>query len=237
MRFLQGWGRVPKVAGALSMALLAAGCGNVTQLRVDDGSAPIGSLRAVHRFSGGPGGGGLEFDFQGVRGESNQGLDTFESATLGGQTLQGPAQLHHRAEAVHAQLSYNHRLFVGSPVEFEWFAGVALHRLRWTTTGGTAPPGGLNFARTWYGPAGGVGTRFVLGPKAALELRFSAAVEFDNVDGSRSSAEAAFAFSPVPDLQLRVGIADSRSSYEPVSLSSDLRLRTRGPFLGLAFAF
>jgi hypothetical protein len=126
---------------------------------------------------------------------------------------------------------------VGAPVEFEWFAGVALHRLRWQTSGGSAPPGGITVSRTWYGPAGGVGARFVLGPKAALELRFSAAAEFDNLDGSRSSAEAAFAFSPVPDVQLRVGLADSRSSHEPVSSSSDLRLRTRGPFLGLAFAF
>ncbi len=230
-------GRAAQLAGALASALLAAGCGSPKELRVDDGSAPIGSLRAVYRFGGGPGGGGLEVDFQGVRGESNQALNSFESATLDGQTLQGPAQLNHRAEAVHAQLAYNHRLFVGSPVELEWFAGVALHRLRWTTTGGTAPPGGLQFARTWYGPAGGVGTRFALGPKAALELRYSAAVEYDNIDGSRSSAELAFAYSPVPEVQLRVGFADSRSSYEPVSVNSDLRLRTRGPFLGLNLQF
>lgn len=236
MRFLQGRGR--PLAGIFTIAALAAGCSSPTRLHVDDGSTPVGSFRAVHRFGGASsGGGGLEIDVQSVRGQASQALASTESAQLGDQALQGPAQLLHTAEAQHVQLAYNRRLFVDSPVELEWFAGVAAHQLRWHTTGGGAPADGARFKNSWYGPAGGVMARFKLGSAAAVELRYAAAVELSSLDGSRTSVELAFAFSPVQQMQLRLGFADARSSHDADSATSDLRLRARGPFAGLAFAF
>jgi hypothetical protein len=225
------------LALALLTTALLTGCGSYTDLRADDGSTPVGSLRAVHRFGGGPGGGGLELDLQGVRGKATQQLASFDQANLGNQTIRGPVQLQHTAEAQHAQLAYNHRLFVNAPVEFEWFAGVALHRIQWRTSSSNPADPRLAFTNTWYGPAGGVAARFKLGPIVALEMRYSGAAEFDSLDGSRASAEVALAISPVQQVQLRLGFADSRSSYQPDGSASDLRLRARGPFAGLALAF
>ncbi len=223
------------VASLAALALLTA-CGNASQLKLDDNSAPVGSLRATHRFAGGPGGGGLELDVQAVRARGRQALDAFDLVTLGGRSISGPGTLTHEVRVQHAQLAYNHRLFAGAPVEFEWFAGAALHRLDWRSTGAPSDPV-LQRRQSWWGPAGGVAGRFNLGPITALELRYGAALEYGELAGSRNSTELALALRPTPAVALRLGLAETRSQFEAIDGNSDLVLRARGPFLGLALSF
>lgn len=230
-----GTTRTP-LALVVVLATLAAGCSNVSQLRVDDNSAPVASLRATHRFGGGPGGGGLELDVQSVKAEGRQALESFNVATLDRQSLTGPLILRHEARVQNVQLAYNHRLFAGAPAEFEWFAGAALHRIDWRTVAGPADAQ-LRLRNTWWGPAGGVAGRFRLGPMAALELRYAAAIEYSDLNGSRNSTELALAFTPTPAVALRMGLADTRSRLEQSNGDSDLILRARGPFAGLALSF
>ncbi len=227
----------PTLAFALiAAAVFATGCSNVSQLRLDDDRSPVGSVRATHRFGGGPGGAGLELDVQAVRGKGTQALDAFDGVTLDRRSIAGPRTLDHEVRAQHLQLAYNHRLFVGAPVEFEWFAGAALHRIDWTTTATPADPT-LKLRNTWWGPAGGVTGRFNLSPLLALELRYAAAAEYTNLNGSRNSTELALALTPSPAVALRFGLADTRSFLDSGDGNSDLVLRVRGPFLGLALQF
>lgn len=225
----------PALATA-ALALALGGCSNVSQLRLDDNSAPVASLRATHRLGGGPGGAGLELDVQAVRGKGTQALGATETVVLDPGSISGPRTLNHDVRTQHLQLAYNHRLFAGSPVEFEWFAGAALHRIDWTTTANPGDPT-LQRRNTWWGPAGGVAGRFNLSPMLALELRYGAAVEYTNLNGVRNSTELALALTPSPAVALRVGVADTRSALDPGNGDSDLVLRVRGPFLGLALQF
>lgn len=229
-------GRARVALALVAVAALTSGCGYVSQLRVDDTGTPVASLRATHRFSGGPGGGGIELDLQSARAEGRQGLDSLDTATLGGRSVSGPAVLSHQVKLQHLQLSYNHRLFAGAPVELEWFAGAALHRLDWRST---ATPGALalDSRAQWWGPAGGAAGRLRLGAQLALELRYAGALEYAKLGGSRASLELALAYQPVPGLALRAGMADTRSQLQALDGDSDLVLRARGPFLGLALGF
>ena len=56
----------------ICLICLLAGCGNITQLHVADNSTAIVSARAVHRFGGGPGGGGLELEVSAVKARGEQ---------------------------------------------------------------------------------------------------------------------------------------------------------------------
>jgi hypothetical protein len=225
-----------KTALPLLLAAWMAGCSNASRLQLADNSAPIASLRAVHRIGGGPGGAGLELDVQAVRAKGRQALDAFDLVQLGGRSISGPGTLSHDVRVQHLQLAYNHRLFAGAPVEFEWFAGGALHRLDWRSSGTPADPV-LERRRSWWGPAGGVAGRFNLGPITALELRYAAALEYGELLGSRNSTELALALRPVPGVALRLGLAETRSQFDAIDGDSDLVLRARGPFLGLALSF
>ena len=228
-----------RCAGALlAAAALTAGCGNVTQLHVDDRSSPIVSARAVHRFGGGPGGAGLELEVSSVRARGEQRLSAFESVSVGTQSVTGPALLVHNARVQHAQLVYNHRLFAGRPAELEWFVGAAWVQATWESVSFNTADPRLSNRTNWYGPAGGVLGRLRLAPLLALELRYSAAIDLSTRrDGaSRNSTEAAFAFRAAPALLLRAGLGESRSWVQPDS-SSELAVRVRGPFVSLGLDF
>jgi hypothetical protein len=226
-------------AAALCFAVLASGCGNITQLHIDDNSSQIFSARAVHRLGSGPGGGGLELELSGVRARGEQQLGAFETATLGTQSISGPALLRHDARVEHAQLVYNHLLFAGRPVEFEWFAGAAWVKTSWQSVSANAADPRLTKESRWYGPAGGVLARLRLAPVLALELRYSGAVDLSTQrdNGSRNSTELALAFKPVPALALRAGLGEMRSWLRPELLSTELSVRARGPFLNLGLDF
>lgn len=226
-------------AALLAAAALTAGCGNVTQLHVDDRSSPIVSARAVHRFGGGPGGAGLELEVSSVRARGEQQLSAFESVSVGSQFVAGPALLVHNARVQHAQLVYNHLLFAGRPAELEWFVGAAWVRATWESVSLNPGDPRLSNRSNWYGPAGGVLGRLRLAPPLALELRYSAAVDLSarRDGGSRNSTEAALAFRAAPSLLLRAGLGESRSWVQPEFSSSELAVRVRGPFVSLGLDF
>lgn len=226
-----------RLGAATAAAAALVGCGNLTQLHVDDGSKAIVSARAVHRFGGGPGGPGIELEYASVRGRDEQRLEPFESASLHGQSISGPVLLRHTARVQHAQLVYNHRLFAGRPVEFEWFAGAAWVNTRWESVSANAADPRLVHDGNWRGPTGGVLGRLRLAPHLAAELRYSGAVDLSSSrdNGSRNATELALAFSPAPALRLRAGWGESRSWTRPELGSTELSVRIRGPFLSLGF--
>lgn len=223
-------------AAALLLALLTAGCGLFPQpVSLNDSDTATGSLRVLHRFGGGPG--GLEADYQGLRARGTQALAAFSDVTFDGNTLTGPALLDHKVSLHHAHLVYNRRLFGGSPVQFEWFAGAAAHRLSWSTASNAAGTPGLQTTRNWVGATGGVTGVLAFHPALELQLRYSGAVSVESMTATRNAAELVLAWTPVPPLQLRLGYGQNQSNYELVDGNSDLRLRTRGPFLGLQLGF
>ena len=234
--------RIDRPSNALALlatGALLAGCGSVTQLHVDDHSTQIVSARAVHRFGPGPGGGGLELEVSSLRGRGGQTLNAFETATLGSQSISGPARLQHTARVQHAQLVYNQLLFAGRPVELEWFAGAAWVQTAWQSTSANAADPRLTNKADWVGPAGGALGRLRLAPWLALELRYSAAIDASRGGGntSRNATELALAFKPAPALSLRAGLGESRSWLHPELASTELSVRVRGPFLNLGLEF
>lgn len=227
--------RTPVAAAVLASASLA-GCGLFPQpVALNDKGVTTASVRVLHRFGGGPG--GLEADYQGLRASGTQALAAFSDVTFDGNTITGPALLDHRVNQHHAHLVYNRRLFAGNPVQMEWFAGAAAHRLSWSTASNTPGTPGLQTTRSWVGATGGVVGVLAVSPGLEMQLRYSGAVSVESMTASRNAAELVLAWSPVPALQLRLGYAQNQSNYELVDGNSDLRLRTRGPFLGLQLGF
>lgn len=232
---MQAIRRVATAVAALGAALMG-GCGVFPQpVALNDKGVATASLRVLHRFGGGPG--GLEADYQGLRARGTQALGEFSDVTFDGNTITGPALLDHRVNLHHAHLVYNRRLFTGSPVQMEWFAGAAAHRLAWSTASRTPGAPALQTARNWVGATGGVTGVLVLNPALELQLRYSGAVSVESITAGRNAGELVLAWSPAPQLQLRLGYAQSLASFELVDGNSDLRLRTRGPFAGLQIGF
>lgn len=230
-------GSMLRATAALAAAALAGGCGNYTQLHVDDTSTPIFSARALHRFGAGPGGGGLELEVSSIHASGEQRLSAGATATLGTQFVAGPVVLSHSARVQHAQLVYNHLLFAGRPIELEWFAGGAWADASWESMSSNAADPRLVSQSGWYGPAGGALGRLRLAPHLALELRYSAAVDLSSGPdtGSRNSTELVLAFKPAPWFTLRAGVGESRSWVRPEFVDSELSVRVRGPFFSLGF--
>ncbi len=222
-------------AALVAATAIMAGCTTATPLRINDHQT-ISSLRAVHRFGSGPGGGGLEASLSGQRGQAQQALAAGDRARINDIEIVGPATMAHRAEALHAQLAYNHRLFAGGPVELEWFAGVASHRLDWQTAAGAAAAP-VRLRESWVGPAGGVAGRVRLGPQLAAALRYDVAMDGRGFSAGHQALELVLAWAPVPAWELRAGFAQSRSWVQSVSPEADLELRSSSPFLGLALNF
>jgi hypothetical protein len=223
----------------LSLAALLGGCSSPRTLNVEDHSAPIFTARAVHRFGGlDAGGAGLEFEAHSARGEATQTLAGSDWVSLGNRDILGPVTLASRARTEHVQLTYNHLLFAGRPMEMEWFAGATASRLKWDTRSFRATDLPLSASHSWFGPVGGIAARIRLAPSLALEGRFSGAIALRSDFGSsRANAELALAWSPLPQLQLRAGIAESDADASGHVSDSDLSLRVRGPFAGLTLAF
>lgn len=221
------------VAVVVFVPLVVTGCGNFTQLDLNDKSAMHLSVRALHRFGVGPGGGGIEGELTSVRATGGQQLGATQTATLNDQSISGPANLTHTARVQHAQVVYNHLLFAGRPVEMEWFAGVAWQRLSWHTASTTSSDPRLTLQSDWVGPAGGALGRVRLNPSLALELRYGAATRLTGGAGSRGSTELALAFKPAPPLVLRLGYAKSNAFDHQSNVSTEVFVSARGPFLSL----
>lgn len=232
-------GRLWRAGLILAAAVVATGCGNITELRADDASSPLGSVRIQHRFGGGPGGPGVELDVSSVRARGEQRLGDFQSATVGGQSIIGPAQINNTARVHQAQLLYNHLLFAGRAVELEWFVGGTWVQTKWESISTRATDPRLAARKSWYGPAGGALGRLRLGPHLALELRAWGAtdVSTDRDSGGANQAELALAFKPAPQMALRVGLAQHESTMRPEQLDTRLSVRARGLFVGLGFEF
>lgn len=231
--------RTLRLAAALAAVALGSACGNITQLHADDASSALVTARAVHRFSGGPGGGGVELEVSAAHARGEQALGEFSTASLGGASITGPTQLRHTARVQQAQLFYNHLLFAGRPVELEWFVGGAWVQTSWQSVSARSTDPRLSSRTSWYGPAGGALARLRLSPLLALELRASGSVDLSakRDGGSSNSAEVALAFKPVPALALRAGYGLHESSTRPELLSTELSVRARGLFLGLGLEF
>lgn len=220
---------------AVPLALLA-GCAG-TSLGIRDNSAPTYSARVDFRFAPG-GGAGLELDAHGVRGEGRQQLSASETATLGGRTVNGPALLTHDARVDAGHVAYHHIHFREQPVQLEWFAGIGAARVRWRSVADVAGQSELAKTESWNGPMAGVGLRWRINPWVGLDARTWTMTElsfFD--DNTRSGTEVALAFTPTPPLRLRLGWAGSTTRMQNSSIDSNVSLRTRGPFAGVALAF
>ena len=228
-----------RLGAVLAVAMMATACGNITQLYADDASSPLVTARAVHRFGGGPGGGGIELEVSSARARGEDTLGEFSTASLGGRSVTGPTQLRHSARVQQAQLFYNHLLFAGRPVELEWFVGGSWLQTSWESLSARPADPVLSSRTNWYGPAGGALARLRLGPTLALELRASGSVDVSSRGdgGAANSAELALAFKPAAALSLRAGYGLHESSARPELLSTELSVRARGLFLGLGLDF
>jgi hypothetical protein len=232
-------GRASRVGAVLATAALAAACSSGTALRAGDASSPLVSMRMQHRFGGAPGGGGVELNLTDARASGEQQLGDFNSATLGDNTVNGPAQLKHTARVQQVQLLYNHLLFAGRLVEMEWFVGGTWVQTHWESISANPAHPRLSERESWYGPAGGVLGRLRLSPQLALEARTSSTVVAlgGSDGGGAASVEVALAFKPVPQLALRAGIGRYESSFRSEPLTTHFSADARGLFIGLGLEF
>jgi hypothetical protein len=228
-----------RIGLALGAVMAAAGCTTVEPLNIKDSSALSYTARAVYRLT--PARAGLEVEVGQVRGRDTQQLDAGRTAELRGQQFAGPMTLDNVATLRHAHFVYNHLLFPTRPVEMEWFAGVSGLRLNWSTTPvNPAQPAVSERIGSW-GPTAGLVGRWKISPQLALEARGSLMATLlgsPAFEGNRGASEIAFAFSPVPELRLRLGYAESSTRLERRDFqvdSSEVSFKTRGPTLGLAF--
>lgn len=221
---------------ALVGASLLAGCGWSTRVFVKD-QAPLAAARATWRLGEAA---GIEVGVARARGAGTQQIDAADEVAIGGQRIDGPVLLQHRANYAHAHLAYRHRIPLGSRFEFEWMAGATAARSRWQTTSERATDPVLQTRVAWRGALGGVTGRLKLDEQFALELRgvgaLSARSSFG--EGDYSFSELVVAWRPAAGgLVVRGGIADLSALTRGRGNDSEQLLRVRGPYLNLGLEF
>lgn len=228
--------RAARALAALAAALLLGGCGWSTRLFVKD-DAPIAAARATWRLGEAA---GFEVGAARVRATGPQQLQNAESADLGGQRVDGPVELQHRALHEHGYLAYRHRIPLGSRFELEWLAGATAVRTRWQTTSARATDPVLEGRVNWRGAVGGVGGRLKLDEQFSLEVRGHGAAGVRNSlgEGDYTFGEVVFAWRPAPSgLVLRGGFAQLSALSRGRNNDSEQWMRVRGPYLNLGLEF
>jgi len=184
---------------------------------------------------------GVEAEYARAITQGDQTVNANEAITLKGNSIFGPQEVRH-----HADLRYGHlgmgviKRFSGmlSGLELEVFAGLGETRLELRSSIRTSTPGTLDATYASSGISLGVGPRFDLTDKLAIEARLQV------LNGLPLSwrdrlvyPEIGFRYRPVRNLALRAGYA--QLEYTPARNGGDssINVRARGPFLGLQLAF
>lgn len=228
--------RRARAVAAVAGAALLGGCGWSTRAYVKDQN-PLAAGRATWRLGEAA---GLEVAVARARGTGTQQLGEFESISLGGERVDGPVSVAHRATHEHAHLAYRHRIPFGSRFEFEWLAGATAARSRWQTTSERVTDPVLQGRVSWRGAVGGVVGRVKLDEQFSLELRGvgAAGARSSFGDGDYSFNELVFAWRPASrGLVLRGGIAELSSLTRGRDNDSEQLLRVRGPYLNVGLEF
>jgi hypothetical protein len=224
----------------LGAAAALGGCYTPQALNIKDSEAMSYSARATWRLTPTPRG-GLEVEVGQVRGSDVQALPDFNTVTLGGRSITGPVTLQNEATLRHGHFVYNHLLFPNRPVEMEWFAGIAALRLDWTTTPTTPAQPAISHRLGTWGGTGGVAGRWKINSNFAIEGRLSAMgtlLGTPEYEGTRGAGELVLVLSPVPELRLRLGYAESSTRMQGRDFrnsDSEVSFKTRGPIAGLTF--
>ena len=184
---------------------------------------------------------GVELEYARGAGRSDQQLAGNEYVSLGGNNLQGPQEVHHRAELRYGHLGVTGSQRFGgraSSLEVEWLAGLGAAEFTLVSQSRIAGSPTLSARQGLSGVALGVGPRWSITNELALEGRLQVLHLGPSFGETLWYPEVAVRYRPAKALALRMGY--SSMSYEPSKLNggdSAVRIRISGPFLGLHLIF
>lgn len=245
-------------AAILPAVLVLGACGplpptrDLAPIHVDDRNATVPAARLSWHSDGpetrpGTSNFGVEVEYAQGSGRSDQQVTGNEYISLGGANLLGPQNVRHRAE-----LRYGHVALSGitrfrgkaSWLELQWVAGLGRTELDLRSESRTTTDPALTARYHVTGLALGVGPRWNITEKAALEGRARFLWSWTDSTFDRLAhedlwyPEVAVRYRPVRNAALRVGY--SRMSSSPVKNQggdSPVEVRISGPFLGLDAIF
>jgi len=184
---------------------------------------------------------GVELEYARGTGRNDQQLAGNEYISLGGNNLQGPQEVHHRAELRYGHLGVTGTQRFGgrvSALEVEWVAGLGFAQLNLVSQSRIAASPTLSARQEFSGVAFGVGPRWNITEEVALEGRLQLLHFWPSFDDSLWYPEIAVRYRPTKAVALRMGY--SSMSYDPSKQNggdSAVRIRISGPFLGLHLIF
>jgi hypothetical protein len=184
---------------------------------------------------------GVELEYAGGTGRSDQSLGSNQIVSLGGKNIQGPQEVQN-----HADLRYGHLAFTGSQrfwgrvssLEVEWVAGLGRTELNLLSQSRAAGSAVLSAKYGLSGAALGVGPRWNITSEVALEGRLQLLHFWPFSNESFWYPEIALRYRPVKNVALRMGY--STMYFNPPKQNGEdsaARVYIRGPFLGLGFIF
>lgn len=182
---------------------------------------------------------GVELEYARGTGRSDQPLGSNEYVSLGGNNLQGPQEVHHRAELRYGHLGVTgSQRFGASPIEIEWLAGLGAAEFALVSQSRLAGSPTLSARQGLSGVALGVGPRWNITDQLALEGRLQMLHLGPSFGETLWYPEIAVRYRPAKAVALRMGY--SSMSYEPSKQNggdSAVRVNISGPFLGLHIVF
>src|SRR5260221_8948397 len=180
---------------------------------------------------------GVELEYARGTGRSDQTLGSNEYISLGGNALQGPQEVHHRAKLHYGHLGVTaSQRFAGraSSLELEWVAGLGRAGLDLESQSRIAGSPTLSARQEFSGVAFGVGPRWNITDEVALEGRLQLLHSWPSGE-TFWYPEIAVRLSPGKrEGGWRAGY--SAMSYHPRKQNggdSAARVNISGPFLGL----
>jgi len=238
-------------------AILVAACGLVAcgnlppapvlkPIEVSDPNTTIPSARLTwypHGFETAPRSlnWGVELEYARGTGRNDQRLAGNEYISLGGNNLQGPQEVHHRAELRYGHLGVTGSQRFGgraSSLEVEWLAGLGAAEFTLVSQSRIAGSPALSARQGLSGVALGVGPRWSITSEVALEGRLQVLHLGPSFGETLWYPEIAVRYRPAKAVALRMGY--SSMSYDPSKQDggdSAVRIRISGPFLGLHLIF
>jgi len=184
---------------------------------------------------------GVELEYARGTGRNDQRLASNEYISLGGNNLQGPQEVHHRAELRYGHLGVTGSQRFGgraSSLEIEWLAGLGAAEFTLVSQSRIAGSPALSARQGLSGVTLGVGPRWNITNELALEGRLQVLHLGPSFGETLWYPEIAVRYRPAKAVALRMGY--SSMSFDPSKQNggdSAVRVRISGPFLGLHLVF
>jgi hypothetical protein len=232
------------VLSVTATAVILTGCQTVEPrildpIRIVDEEAPAYTGSMIIRpptMAGRRTQGGVEFNYERYRGQSEQRLDPNHYVETNEITLLGPQIIDNTADSESGRVAYNHLVKLGPHFELEPSLGVTYERLLLTTTGRLPYSGqrdtvddksfgmGLNFI-----------PRFNVNQFVAIEGKVGFTIDEDS--DTSLTRHMAIVLSPIPNIALRGGYYWRDQDVESHDGNSDFEIDFEGALASVTLRF